>query len=364
MTWQVVNNDNQVGAEYKGSSNITEADDMASYINGLGWKTYTSSTDTAPKAVTVTSEDVTRELAAAGVSIDTDGNFTLPAKGFYYTVTATNPKNGKTSRARVYFPGDNAQTAYPVIWYYENGKDSKPTPIQEGSHSFNKMPVVEVTQGDTNWKAYDNFASTQSYNNNTTMPLSSQQVTNNNVNVNVPGLYNVTLNVTNSDGKTTQLTYSVAVRSGDKNAKSNVKVNYVSGYGVNLYHLYGSEPSYIGQHVAADSNITVYINDTKTINGVSYTRVDGYGDNVWIQTQYLDGSWKANKPSNNKPSTSSEEKASGIATVTYKGRGGVNLLNAEGKYQNQYVKKGSAWKVFAKKTINGETMYRLGTQSQ
>jgi hypothetical protein len=78
----------------------------------------------------------------------------------------------------------------------------------------------------------------------------------------------------------------------------------------------------------------------------------------------LDGSWKNNNTNTNKPSTSSEEKVSGVATVTYKGRGGVNLLNAEGKYQNQYVKKGSAWKVFAKKTINGETMYRLGTQSQ
>ncbi|MCH3904905.1 MAG: hypothetical protein LKE17_04090 [Lactobacillus sp.] len=226
------------------------------------------------------------------------------------------------------------------------------------------MPLIEVTQGDTDWKAYDNFASTQSYDNNTTIPLSSQQVTNNNVNVNVPGMYNVTLNVTNSDGKTTQLTYTVVVRSGDKNAKSNVKVNYVKGYGVNLYHLYGSEPSYIGQRVAADSTITAYINDTKTVNGVSYTRVDGYGDNVWIQTQYLDGSWKHSNTNTNKPSTSSEEKVSGVATVTYKGRGGVNLLNAEGKYQNQYVKKGSAWKVFAKKTINGETMYRLGTQSQ
>lgn len=54
----------------------------------------------------------------------------------------------------------------------------------------------------------------------------------------------------------------------------------------------------------------------------------------------------------------------GILTVRYNGRGGVNLLDNNGKYQMQYVRKNSRWKVFAKATINGKLMYRLGNERQ
>lgn len=55
---------------------------------------------------------------------------------------------------------------------------------------------------------------------------------------------------------------------------------------------------------------------------------------------------------------------SGVLTVKYNGRGGVNLLDSNGKYQNQYVKRNSKWKVFAKANINGRLMYRIGNQHQ
>lgn len=59
-----------------------------------------------------------------------------------------------------------------------------------------------------------------------------------------------------------------------------------------------------------------------------------------------------------------ETSLDGQVTVTYQGKGGVNLLDGNGKFQNQYVKKNSKWKAFSKATINNQTMYRLGSQKQ
>lgn len=61
---------------------------------------------------------------------------------------------------------------------------------------------------------------------------------------------------------------------------------------------------------------------------------------------------------------SKETPVQGILTVRYYGRGGVNLLDTNGKYQMQYVKANSRWKVFAKAIINGRVMYRIGNQRQ
>lgn len=54
----------------------------------------------------------------------------------------------------------------------------------------------------------------------------------------------------------------------------------------------------------------------------------------------------------------------GVLTVNYHGKGGVNLLSRDGKYQGQYLKNGRRYKYFESKTINGELMFRLGTNRQ
>lgn len=55
---------------------------------------------------------------------------------------------------------------------------------------------------------------------------------------------------------------------------------------------------------------------------------------------------------------------SGVIRVVYNGRGKVRLLDANGHYVHQYVNRGSRWKIFERGTINGKTMYRLGSQKQ
>lgn len=54
----------------------------------------------------------------------------------------------------------------------------------------------------------------------------------------------------------------------------------------------------------------------------------------------------------------------GVITVTYNGKGKVCLLNGNGQYQNQFLSKNTKWRTFAKAVINGQTMYRLGTDKQ
>lgn len=55
---------------------------------------------------------------------------------------------------------------------------------------------------------------------------------------------------------------------------------------------------------------------------------------------------------------------SGTITTKYNGKGNIRLLNANGVYQNQYVGKNQKFRVWEKGTINGRTMYRIGTQNQ
>lgn len=55
---------------------------------------------------------------------------------------------------------------------------------------------------------------------------------------------------------------------------------------------------------------------------------------------------------------------SGVIKVVYSGRGKVRLLDANGHYVHQYVTRGSRWRIFERGTINGKTMYRLGSQKQ
>jgi hypothetical protein len=286
-------------------------------------------------------------LASDGTSIK------APSEGFNLTISKYFG-NGKAATATIHFPGSNDNGA-PI--FYE-----KPNSTQWQKRYANGVLVVE--QG-TKWDsaiASNVFAAYISKNDRTRVHV---YTVTNNVNTSVPGIYSVTLGATNTaTNKTSYKTFQVLVQgNGEKT------INYVPGYGVLVWSVDGNTASSTGRTVYTGT--AVKTGESTVVDGVSYTKVSytdqktGAGITGWVQTQYLSDAWKIGKQSNtNKPSNSSEEKASGVATVTYKGRGGVNLLNAEGKYQNQYVKKGSAWKVFAKKTINGETMYRLGTQSQ
>ena len=297
--------------------------------------------------------NIKSQLQAQNIKVSDNGQFTVPSTGFVITMTGQNMTSGKKVTVKVPFAGNNTEanvSAYPVISY-------KGTKIQQGSKTLNTMPLVNVQTGSkfnptTDFKAVVN--STTGSNN-----VLDMNVLTNNVNTNVPGVYTVTLRATNPSGYTTTLDYTVVV-TGKASNESSATVQYKAGYGVNVWALQGandSQVAFTGSRVQSGTKVSTF--DTKTVNGVEYTRINSKTSNTWIQTQYLDGSYK-NSSNTNK----GEESVSGVLTVKYDGKGKVGLTNANGKYTGQYVSKNSRWKVFAKKTINGREFYRIGNQNQ
>lgn len=282
--------------------------------------------------------------------------------GFVITLTAENTTSGKSVSARVPYAPVKATadvSGYPIITA-KTGAKGVSEPSQGANEKADATYVVPVPLGATDFdpiKTVSATATTGDKKANLTISIVS-----NPVNVAVPGKYTVVLAATDwTTGKTTQLSYTVQV--GDATGTF-AQVQYVPGYSVVEWKVLGNTVSLAG--AKASDGTTVETFDTTTIGGVSYTRVGSKDANTWIQTQYLDGSWKAAQPKPAQPTTpaAAETKVSGVATVTYKGAGKVRLVNSNGKYVSQYVSKGSHWKVFAKKTIKGSLYYRLGSQSQ
>ncbi|MDK7325447.1 C40 family peptidase [Lactobacillus mulieris] len=79
-------------------------------------------------------------------------------------------------------------------------------------------------------------------------------------------------------------------------------------------------------------------------------------DKQWIPAEFVTIDKDADLPN--------YSRTTGILYVNYQGLGGVNLLDSQGNYQNQYVTNGSSWRYFAKATINGREMYKLGGDKQ
>ncbi len=98
-----------------------------------------------------------------------------------------------------------------------------------------------------------------------------------------------------------------------------------------------------------------------TINGQTMYRLGS--DKQWIPEHYTDMTTASHITSSASKATN-RKSLSGVIYVTYNGKGKVRLLNSAGQYQNQYVSRNSSWKVFEQATINGQTMYRIGSDSQ
>ncbi len=288
-------------------------------------------------------------LRNAGVTVNSDGSFSAPSANVTvpYTVTFS---NGASATLNVVVPVHAvANTTDPVI-SVKSANASNFT-SNNGAYNYNNRLALG-SSFDANTIA-SQFQAQVSSDQNATIPVT---VASNNVNTAVAGTYQVVLSATNPAGRTSRVT--VNVRVGNEGQVSR-KVNYVKGYKVVLWNVNGNTVRNSGRTVDADSTVTTDGNPV-TVAGVSYYKIANSND--YIQAQYVDGSWKpATKPSTN---SSNEEKVSGVATVVYNGRGGVKLLNGEGKYQSQVVPNGSSWKVFARKTINGKTYYRLGNDNQ
>lgn len=159
--------------------------------------------------------------------------------------------------------------------------------------------------------------------------------------------------------------------SAPSDEKATSGVLYVVYKGLGNVALLDGQGNYQNQYVANGTGWRYFAE--ATINGRKMYRLGS--QKQWIPAEFTNLNGKSaseNKPAAvNKPQTSqtstapSDEKSvSGVLHVVYKGLGGVALLDSQGNYQNQYLTNGTGWRYFAKATINGRTMYRLGSQKQ
>ncbi|WP_276804060.1 SLAP domain-containing protein [Lactobacillus hominis] len=284
--------------------------------------------------------DVTAALKAAGINVPSN------------TAALATPAYNFTVNYVAHF--SNGTTATLPVTVVVNGADAGDTTAPAFYHDNTRVNGSYDMSIEKN-AAFDASSVLTAYNNSSKEYQLPVTVVSNNVNPSADGVYQVVLSATNPLGKTTRVTVNVTVGNPGKTAT----VKYRAGYSVNVWSINGNTPVFTGNRTEDGTKVATF--DTRTLNGVSYTRVGSASSNTWIQTQYLDGSYKpATKPS----TSSNEEKISGVAKVVYNGRGGVKLLNGKGQYQTQVVKNGTSWKVFAKKTINGKTYYRIGNDNQ
>lgn len=126
-------------------------------------------------------------------------------------------------------------------------------------------------------------------------------------------------------------------------------IDYVPGYGVLLRDKNGNVPETNKQYLKHGTNWK--INAKKMINGELFYRLGN--DNQWVQAKYI-------------ILGSKEKPMSAVIKIQYKKNYGVLLKNQFGKVPavKKYLKHGTNWKVFAKKTINGHEYYRLGNNNQ
>lgn len=106
---------------------------------------------------------------------------------------------------------------------------------------------------------------------------------------------------------------------------------------------------YTNDYVVTDTTVKALA--SKVVNGVTFYKV---AENRWIPAKFAE------------VLSDKEVAFKGVAKTFVKGHANyaVAMLDANGKYTGKFLKQGSSFKVFAKKVINGNLCYRLGTQAQ
>lgn len=328
-------------------------------------------TPTSDNTLVWTTEDVAKQLKDQGLKANSKDVYSIPTSGFHITLSIKNLASGKTASVVVPFAGSEADYSHFPFVTFDKNKVSKEdgysdnfsgvwaqgTQSKEANELIRTIPLGSTFDSSDAVKGFKaNVSATKpsgSAEAKGTGSTIDMAVLSNPVNTQVPGQYTVTLQATNwANGKTTRFQYIVQV---GENGATYQTVNYPAAYGVNVWNIAGNTASFDGStRVKGGSRVATF--GTTTVNGVSYTRIGSKNSNTWIQTQYLGN--HSDKPANN------ETKLNGVGRVSYNGKGSVRLLNADGHYVDQYVKKGASFKVWAEKTVNGKHLYRIGSQSQ
>ncbi|MCH3904484.1 MAG: C39 family peptidase [Lactobacillus sp.] len=175
---------------------------------------------------------------------------------------------------------------------------------------------------------------------------------------------------------TDQTTDQVATNAPAVSQQSTTQINYVKGYGVNLWQLNADQSvSWTGRRLTTGTKWKTF---GYTDLSKSQQRVYNLGGNQWIYAQYLvDAGTKQKvagyqaassqtKPSGQTPAQTTDitPAANGtVGIVGYRPSYGTVLYSLNGNTATptgRFLKNGTAWKIVGSKTINGTTYYNLG----
>ncbi|MGX4645409.1 bacterial Ig-like domain-containing protein [Holzapfeliella sp. JNUCC 80] len=129
-------------------------------------------------------------------------------------------------------------------------------------------------------------------------------------------------------------------------------IYYIPGYGVQNWLFDDNNQVEAIPNSFTPSQSRVQVFGSKWFDNVKYSRINGYNNNFWIQTQYL--------------LQPVETDLTAIATVgnTPTANYAVYLRDSTGDITTQTVMPGTSWLVFAQKKIGGQSYYRIGNENQ
>ncbi|WP_296315638.1 SLAP domain-containing protein [Lactobacillus sp.] len=253
--------------------------------------------------------DVRAALKNAGITVKTDpkGSFDKPAAPFLATLNIIAENGSKGTFALTVDPtsSDVADSTYPVISYYVKGDTTNPVKVpnittsnttdassktieniddvldsSKKPISFNYVPVNGVV--DTT-AIKDAFTATVTTNNADKLAVN---VDISKVNTKVAGKYPVVISATNADKKTSKVTFYITV-----GVKGATYKTVQSDGDVPVYKIEGNNVTDTKTTVKNGDQIAVF-GDAIKVGDKSYTRINSADSNLYVETKYVDGSFK------------------------------------------------------------------------
>ena len=239
--------------------------------------------DAATSDWTDVNADVKAALKNAGITVNADGTFAKPSSSFTVNLglTATNGNTANFPLTVYPDPLTDGDRTFPHIFFGNDkvGMKGVHNTIDVGNASFNYVPVG---QGVNVKGIQDAFTVTVSGSNTNRL---TPNVDISKVNTAIAGKYPVTVSATNTDGKTSSVTFFLTV-----GLKGATYTTVQSDIDVPVYEINGNTVTDTKTVVKNGDQIATF--GTVTIDGKSYTRVNSADSTKFVETKYVDGSVK------------------------------------------------------------------------
>ena len=240
--------------------------------------------------------EIKAQLEAQGIKVEDNGAFTPKNKTFTFNYSAIFA-NGKAINLPITFTDKNfnESSSNPVFEVADDslasGKDGKYTWTNDVEQDSD-LTADQVAKA---FKAKANDKSDKSVD----VTVDKDATT---LNTKIPGTYNVVLNAKNEDGKTATATVAVKVvdkKTADNNKSDSNKstdtekdmtVQYEADGQIAVYKKVDGHMVKSGLRVKNGAVLATF--GQETVDGVSYTMIVNNRGSMYVQTRFLDGSYK------------------------------------------------------------------------